>query len=34
VEVDYTLVKHLQRSRNAPPGHVIYREFKTVLVKP
>jgi predicted ribosome quality control (RQC) complex YloA/Tae2 family protein len=34
VEVDYTLVKHLQRMRNGPPGHVIYREFKTILVKP
>lgn len=34
VEVDYTPVKHLQRMRNAPPGHVIYREFKTVIVKP
>jgi len=34
VEVDYTLVKHLQHTRGAPPGHVVYREFKTVLVKP
>ena len=34
VEVDYTRVKHLQHTRNAPPGHVVYREFKTVLVRP
>ena len=34
VEVDYTLVKHLQRMRNAPPGHVVYREFKTLIVRP
>lgn len=34
VEVDYTPAKHLQRVRNAAPGHVIYRQFKTILVRP
>jgi predicted ribosome quality control (RQC) complex YloA/Tae2 family protein len=34
VEVDYTAIKHLSRQKGAAPGHVIYREFKTLLVKP
>lgn len=34
VEVDYTPAKHLTRQKGAAPGHVIYREFKTLLVKP
>lgn len=34
VAVDYTLVKHLTRTRGAAPGHVVYREFKTLLVRP
>lgn len=34
VEVDYTPAKHLQRTRNAAPGHVVYRQFKTILVRP
>jgi predicted ribosome quality control (RQC) complex YloA/Tae2 family protein len=34
VEVDYTQAKHLTRQKGAAPGHVIYREFKTLLVKP
>ncbi|MCE5238195.1 NFACT family protein [bacterium] len=34
VEVDVTLVKHLQHMRHGPPGHVVYREFRTLLVKP
>jgi predicted ribosome quality control (RQC) complex YloA/Tae2 family protein len=34
VAVDYTPVKHLSRTRGAPPGHVIYREFRTIIVRP
>jgi predicted ribosome quality control (RQC) complex YloA/Tae2 family protein len=34
VDVDYTLVKHLTRVKGAAPGYVIYREFKTLLVRP
>lgn len=34
VEVDYTPAKHLSRQKGAAPGQVIYREFKTLLVKP
>ena len=34
VEVDYTAVKHLSRVKGAGPGHVIFREFKTLLVNP
>lgn len=34
VPVDYTLVKHLQRPKHAPPGYVLYRQFKTIYVKP
>lgn len=34
VEVDYTLIKHLQRSKGAPPGFVVYRQFRTLLIRP
>jgi predicted ribosome quality control (RQC) complex YloA/Tae2 family protein len=34
VAVDYTLVKHLTRTRGAAPGHVVYREARTLLVRP
>lgn len=34
VAVDYTLVKHLTRTRGAAPGHVVYRDAKTLLVRP
>ena len=34
VEVDYTLVKHLSKPRGAPPGFVLYRNFKTVRIAP
>ncbi|MEN6642775.1 MAG: NFACT family protein [Armatimonadia bacterium] len=34
VEVDYTLIKHLQRSKGAPPGFVVYRQFRTLIVRP
>ncbi|NPV47007.1 MAG: fibronectin-binding domain-containing protein [Armatimonadetes bacterium] len=34
VAVDYTLVKHLTRTRGAAPGHVLYRDFRTLFVRP
>ncbi len=34
VEVDYTQVKHLSKPRGAPPGFVLYRNFKAVRIAP
>ncbi len=34
VEVDYTLVKHLNKPKGGPPGFVYYRNFQTVRVAP
>jgi predicted ribosome quality control (RQC) complex YloA/Tae2 family protein len=34
VEVDYTRPKHLNRVKGGPPGYVIYREFRTLVVRP
>jgi predicted ribosome quality control (RQC) complex YloA/Tae2 family protein len=34
VEVDCTRPKHLTRVKGAPPGYVIYRECRTLLVRP
>ncbi len=34
VDVNYTLVKHLNKPKGGPPGFVYYREFKTVRVAP
>ena len=34
IDADCTLVKHLTRVKSAAPGYVIYREFKTLLVRP
>lgn len=34
VSVDYTLVKHVQKPKEARPGMVYYKEYKTVDVEP
>lgn len=34
VPVDYTLVKHVHKPRGARPGFVIYKEERTLFVKP
>lgn len=34
VEVNYTLVKHVRKSKGSPPGFVRYTNFKTLRVRP
>lgn len=34
VSVDYTLVKHVQKPKEARPGMVYYKEYKTIDVEP
>jgi predicted ribosome quality control (RQC) complex YloA/Tae2 family protein len=34
VAVDYTLIKRLTHIRGAGPGHVVYRDCQTLMVKP
>jgi predicted ribosome quality control (RQC) complex YloA/Tae2 family protein len=34
VAVDYALVKHVSKPKNAKPGRVIYRNYKTLYVMP
>ncbi|BBJ27981.1 Rqc2 family fibronectin-binding protein [Athalassotoga saccharophila] len=34
VDVDYTYVRHVKKPKGAKPGFVIYKNFKTIRVKP
>lgn len=34
VPVDYTLIKHVRKPRNAKPGMVLYTDYKTIVVRP
>ena len=34
VAVDYTFVKHVSKPKNAKPGKVVYKNYKTLYVSP